>query len=293
MNKLPKNEASFLLRNKLTLILATMTVLLIGGGLFAFQKFFAQKQALVEDQQVEEIDLPFAADGPFALLFPRNDGNALVLNLKRTGLYDKISYELAYNTEGVDRGVVGDINTKDKKGEYTQEILFGTCSRNVCKYDKDVENGTLTLHIRKGKEAYRMVTGWHLQRPDIALGVLTSGDSHFTLKTDSNNNKLSMVKFTIINDLSGAPKLPEGKEVTGKIYAVNTVVGKSLPQGIVTIELADNPASDSKVARYDEAQNKWIEYDTKTEGGKLISTVDGTGAFAVLSARELRSSSKK
>lgn len=271
-----------LISNKLNLILIGIVVLLIVGGFFAYQRFAASKAS---QEVVEEIDLPFDPEGPYALLLPRRDGNALLLNIKRTASYDEISYELAYSAEGIDRGVMGSIDTKSRKGEYEQEILFGTCSKNVCKYDKDVENGTLTLRIRKGNQAYRMITQWHLQKPDIALGVLTSGDNHLTYRIGSSGGDLSLLKFTIINDLSGAPKLPDGKTVVGKVYGINTPEAKSLPGGSVTIELAENPPSESKIARFDEIKNKWVEFETKTSGSTLTSTTDGGGVFTVLTPK--------
>ena len=245
-----------LLGNKTNLILISLVILLLAGGFFAYQKFVVQGAS---QQVAEEVDLPFDAEGPYALLLPRRDGNALVLRIKRTASYDNISYELAYTSEGIDRGVMGTIKTDDRKGEYEQEILFGTCSKNVCKYDKDVENGTLTLHIRKGNLAYRMVTQWHLQKPDVALGVLASGDGHLTYKLSSSAGDLSLLKFTIINDLSGAPKLPDGKVVVGKVYGINTPEAKSLYPGAVSIEQAEAPSQDSKIARFDEGKNGWVE----------------------------------
>lgn len=243
-----------------------------------YQKFIAKSQL---EQDIEEVDLPFDPEGPYALLFPRRDGNALTLNIKRTASYDSITYELAYSSEGIDRGVMGSINTQEKKGEYNQDILFGTCSKNVCKYDKDVENGTLTLHIKKDKQAFKMTTLWHFQKPDIALGVLSSGDNHLIYRINKGVD-LSLIKFTIINDLSGAPKLPEGKEVLGKVYGVNTPEAKSLPAGQVTIELAGNAPALSKIARFDEAGNRWVEYDTKIDAGKLTAQAEGGGIFTVL-----------
>ena len=154
--------------HKITAILATVLLIFFVGGYLAFQKINSSSQV------VEEIDLPFDPEGPYALLFPRRDGNAVVLNIKRTSSYDSISYDLAYTSaidetkivgskildEGeeqakggsIDRGVSGTIDTKEKKGEYEQEILFGTCSKNVCKYDQGVENGTLVLKIKKGNK---------------------------------------------------------------------------------------------------------------------------------------------
>lgn len=283
------------LRNKLTLGLIFFIVLILGLGFLGYQKFIAS-----DSGPIEEVELSFDIEGPYALLIPRRDGNALILNLKRTASYDSISYELAYSadadeiaikgkktdegesTGSIERGVIGEIDTKQKKGEYEQEILFGTCSKNVCKYDKGVEYGTLTLHIRKGKEAYRMITQWHLEQPDVALGILTSGDDHFTYSIkDTSREDLSLIGYTIINGLTGAPKLPEGKDLSSKVYALNTPIAKDLMAGDITLELSDNPWEGATLARYTE-KSGWEEIETKKEGHKLSGRVSGGGIFAVL-----------
>lgn len=292
--------------NKITAILVIAVVVLGIGGLMGFKTLTSKPSA-----PVPEVDLSFDAEGPYALLFPRRDGNALNLDLKRTASYDSITYELAYtslpddstigddssapkrvisadsgdgssNTQSIDRGVVGTIETKDKKGEYEQEILFGTCSKNVCKYDKGVENGTLTMHIRKGNVAYKMITEWHLQQPDVALGVLTSGDSHFVYKMDSKKVDLTLAGYSIINDLTGLPKLPDNTTVVGKVYAVNVPLAKELPAGQISIELANNPPAGTKIARFDESKNTWDMLDTTYANGKLTSNAPTAGIFAVL-----------
>lgn len=298
----------FLVTHKITVILGIVVLALIFGGVIFYKNFNDQKNV-----DVPEVDLPFDAEGPYAILYPRRDGNALILSLKRTASYDNISYELAYTSraddttvttagkkvspapktdEGdsssgaIDRGVVGNIDTKDKKGEYEQEILFGTCSKNVCKYDKGVENGTLTLHIKKGNKAYRMSTQWHLQKPDVALGLLTSGDGHLSYKLDGNRQVLTVLDYSIVNDLTGVPKLPEGKQVLGKVYSLNVSRAKTLPAGTVTFELAENPPSDAKLERYDSSQSKWIEIDAKLEGSKFTGKSDTGGIFAVLTPKK-------
>lgn len=297
------NSLYFLKTHRVTFFLCVFIFLLLIGSFFAYQRFFASQNR----GPVEEVDLIFDAEGPYALLLPRRDGNALILNLKRTSSYDSISYELAYTSKvdesvvegskikdedsgsevgSIDRGVVGNIDVAQKKGEYEQEILFGTCSKNVCKYDKGVENGTLTLHITKGKQAFRMITQWHLQQPDVALGVITSGDSHFTYKTMATREELNTTGYVITNDVTGVPKLPDGKTVSGKVYALNTPTAKTLSKGTVTIEMAENPSGEAKIARYDVGQNKWIEMDTKIEGSKLTASADGAGIFAVLTPKK-------
>ncbi len=297
---------NFVIAHKITVALGVVLVVALLGGLIAFQRIISSK----DSGSVDEVDLPFDPEGPFALLHPRRDGNALVLNLTRTASYDSISYELAYTSKpdsitnatpsaaqtdeggdssqpgSIDRGVVGNINTKDRKGEYEQEVLFGTCSKNVCKYDQGVENGTLTLHIKKGKQAYRMVTQWHLQKPDVALGKLSSGDGHFMDKLDADRAGLTVLGYTIINDLSGAPKLPEGKGILGKVYSLNAPVAKEVTSGQVSIELADNAPADAKIARYDSSQNKWVELDTKTSGSTLTAKAEKGGIFTVLTSKK-------
>ncbi|MCL5783792.1 MAG: hypothetical protein M1142_00340 [Patescibacteria group bacterium] len=273
-------------KHRLNFILIVGIIFFIAGGFFAYQKFFNKQVTQAADSDVQETDLAFDPERAYALLSPRRDGNAAVLDLKRTASYQQISYELTYMSEGIDRGVMGKIDTNQKRGEYQQEILFGTCSKNICKYDTGVENGTLTLHIKRDNQAFRMVTQWHLQQPDVVLGVLTSGDNHFTYKIDPDSTDLSLIKYTIINDLSGMPKLESNKTVVGKVYAVNAPSARDLPAGTVTVELADNPTPDSKIAKFDDAQNKWVEYDTKIDGSKLTASVDGGGIFAVLTPQK-------
>lgn len=287
--------------NKVTAGLIGLVAILLLGGIIGLMVLTAPD---LEKLPVEEVELDFDPQGPYAILNPRSDGNALVLNLFRVSEYKKINYELVYSSLGsaadeaagpVDRGATGLVETKDKKNEYRQEILFGTCSQGFtsgnehCIFDKGVENGTLALKIEKTPQRgdkkrviYKMLTTWHLQRPDVSLGEISSGDAHFVYKTDSPREELSTTAYSIVNDLTGAPKLPEGKQVTGKVYALNVPNTRNLPKGMVTIELSDDAPQDAKIYRYIEGQNKWMELDTKTEGSMLKAESESGGIFAVL-----------
>lgn len=285
----PAQKIRAFFNNRTNLILFLALLLIIVVGFLGFKAIGGNKSKQVP---LQEVDLSFDPEGPYALLYPRRDGNALVLNIKRVSAYDAISYELAYQSDGIDRGVQGNIDTKNKKNEYTQEILFGTCSTvdtyNIkhCVFDPNVENGTLTLKIQQGRILYKMITQWHLQKPDVALGALTSGDGHFTDKLTDDRQGLALIGFTIINDLSGAPKLPEGKEVLGKVYSLNASVAKEVKSGQVSIELADKPPAEAKIARYDSSQNKWTLLDTKiASGSALVADTDRGGIFTVLTAK--------
>jgi hypothetical protein len=282
-----RDRLNALLSNKTNLILIAALVMILGVTVVGYNKIFNR-----QSQAIPEVDLAFDPDGPYAILKPRNDGNALVLNIKRVAEYQSISYDLEYQSNGIDRGVHGDLKKEsgEKKSEYSQEILFGTCSQGYtsgtahCVFDPNVENGTLTLHIRKEKVAYRMIVAWHMQKPDVALGTITSGDGHFVYKTKAPREDLVILAYTIVNDLSGVPKLPQDRDVSGKVYAFNVPNTKSFPKGEVTIELASNPGNDAKIGRFTESLGNWTLLDTKSASSSSTfqASAEGDGIFAVL-----------
>lgn len=295
-----KDKVKTFLSNKVNLALVIALVVILSGAAFAVNRFL---QVDPTKLPVEEIDMAFEADGPYAIIEPRRDGNAINLNIFRTSAYDSINYELAYQSAGstaeegvglVDRGVQGTIEAKDKKSEYRQEILFGTCSKGDtfstlhCVFDKNVENGSLVLRIKKPYESgdktqviYKMNTNWHLQRPEVALGAITSTDNHFQYKTTAPEDELELVGFTIVNDLSGSPKLPDGKKVFGRVYAFTLPTAKTFPAGDLTIELMENPPAEAQIGRYNESGNSWDLLQTKVENGKVTAPAPGAGIFAV------------
>jgi hypothetical protein len=296
-----------LVQKNLTVVLVLVVILLVGGG-FGLYKSLSGEDCVPSE---EETDITFDPEGIYALLLPRSDGNALNLNLKRTGQYSSISYELAYRAasdsvanvtptgdgesgmtsdQGIDRGVVGDIKVDKKAPEYNQEILFGTCSKNVCKYDKGVENGTLTVHLTGDCGKQRMATSWRIQNLDIALGKITSGDNHFIYQVASdsaktaeeNRNELVRVGYSIVNEVTSVPKLPNGKTVFEKVYTLNVPEAKTLSKGDVMIETADNIPGNAKLGLYIDEKNDWQILESKVEGSKITAMAPQDGIFAIL-----------
>ncbi len=264
-------------------------ILLLTGGAFFVNNLFGRSEN--QNGPIQEMDVTFDPEGPYILLVPRKDGNALYITFKRISTYDEFSYAIAYtDKEGIDRGA-GDLETwipiEKGRTDYEQEILFGTCSKNVCKYDEGVENGTLVVRIKKGNKVSKISSKWHLQQPDIALGNLTSGDNHFSYKTTADRQLLAITGFSIINDITGAPKLPDGKEVRGFVYALNVPLARKMSsEGEIIMELAEDPGSEAKIARYSEAEGKWTEYETKNSSGTLTAKATGEGIYAVLAPKK-------
>ncbi len=279
------------LANRTNLILVVILTLILGTAMFGIWKIFLSPKG---PEVLEEIELTFNPDGPYAMLIPRRDGNAINLNIFRISEYEAFSYQISYSDEeGIERGA-GDLNTWVKvekgKGDHEQEILLGTCSQGFstgnehCVFDKGVENGNLILRFKKDKKAYVVKTTWHLQKPDVALGKITSSEDHFKYETKAEREELATVAFSLVHDLIGSPKLPEGKQVVGNVYAFNLPITKTFPKGDVMIELVDKPGVDAKIYRYVEADNKWEELNTKIDGNLLKVQASGAGIFAVLRA---------
>jgi hypothetical protein len=86
----------------------------------------------------------------------------------------------------------------------------------------------------------------------------------------------------MVNDLTGAPKLPNGKKAFGKVYAFTLPTAKTFPAGDLTIELIENAPAEAQIARYNEGANSWDVLETKVENAKLSAKAPGAGIFAVL-----------
>lgn len=63
----------------------------------------------------------------------RSDRRALIVNFSNLGVVSSFSYELNYDSNGIPQGVAGTVTPKGE-GSTQRELLFGTCSRNVCRY---------------------------------------------------------------------------------------------------------------------------------------------------------------
>jgi len=55
-----------------------------------------------------------------------------------------VDYELVYTSKGLQRGVIGTYFVSKGKAN----LLLGSCSSGVCKYDKEISDGQLTIKYR-------------------------------------------------------------------------------------------------------------------------------------------------
>lgn len=77
----------------------------------------------------------------------RNDRKALIINFGNLHNATSVSYTLVYKTSGQEEGVGGTISQVGNSA--TRELLFGTCSGNVCRYHTHITNARLEVTYTK------------------------------------------------------------------------------------------------------------------------------------------------
>lgn len=145
------------------LLLACFLVLLL---LFVFFIRSQKKETPGETKKektstIISIDKLPESERPIVSLTSRPDGRELTLSIENLKNIKTVEYELVYLTEGVQRGVIGSVSLKQGETSLSRNLLLGTCSRGVCRYDKDVTGGTLTVIFRNQK-TYKFVKDFNL-----------------------------------------------------------------------------------------------------------------------------------
>ncbi|MBI4038423.1 hypothetical protein HY384_00535 [Candidatus Daviesbacteria bacterium] len=76
---------------------------------------------------------------------PRLRGDKKALNVYYSNLQNasSVSYLLTYKTASQDEGAMGTLNSKTSNTSV--ELLFGTCSKNVCRYHTGIHDAKLDV----------------------------------------------------------------------------------------------------------------------------------------------------
>src|SRR5258708_1400797 len=91
---------------------------------------------------------------PISVRF-RGDRLAIIATFSNINSFTSVSYTLSYLSRGIPQGVVGTIYNTDPN--QTKEILFGTCSNGICRYDTGITNArfTVTTTLNSGLKVRR------------------------------------------------------------------------------------------------------------------------------------------
>lgn len=245
-----------------------MVMLLVVGVVFFFVQKGKKNPPQKQSQNEEIMTEATIEDKPYVVLIPREDGKELTLEISNLKDLSVIEYELVYLSQGLSRGVVGSI---EYQGEVSvsRKILLGSCSKNVCKYDEGVEEGTLTLRLRGPGSTKKFTADFHLQK---GAKELTSVEGNFKLTSNITGGAFYLTMNTI-----GLPKTIEGKVVSGP-YGVFTSGPRVMKTGKVELTLSEAKTS-PKVYFWN--GKSWIEkpaeYDTEKK--TVSAPIDSLGVF--------------
>ncbi|MBI2337719.1 hypothetical protein HYU95_00900 [Candidatus Daviesbacteria bacterium] len=83
----------------------------------------------------------------------RSDRRALIINFSNLQNATAVSYLLTYKTSTQDEGAMGSLNL-DGSATARNELLFGTCSKNVCRYHTGIKDAKLDISytLKNGKK---------------------------------------------------------------------------------------------------------------------------------------------
>lgn len=73
----------------------------------------------------------------------RGDRRAIIAVFNNINAFQSISYILTYSGNGIPQGVTGNITPGDNTT--TREIIFGTCSNGICRYDRNITNAKFII----------------------------------------------------------------------------------------------------------------------------------------------------
>ncbi|MDO8658764.1 MAG: hypothetical protein Q7K55_08535 [Candidatus Levybacteria bacterium] len=92
-------------------------------------------------------------------IFPklRRDRKALNVSFSNLSFAKSVEYSLIYQTGDREEGAGGSINMQTEKNGATRELLFGTCSKNDCRYHANIKNMRLEVisDLKTGKKTIR------------------------------------------------------------------------------------------------------------------------------------------
>jgi hypothetical protein len=257
---------------KKNILIAIIVVVVLALGIVTAFLIKGRNASKIEVEPEEEgvlIETPLK-ERPYVTLTPRADGKEFTLEISRFGDAETIEYELVYLSQGLSRGVVGSVEVKGESS-ISRDLLLGTCSRNVCKYDEGVEEGTLTLRFRSEEGTRKLTADFHLQQGDDDL---TSVDEKFTL-----SGNFSPTTFYITMSTVGLPEELEEGEIVAGPYGVFTAGSTAAKKSTLTITLPED-SSEAKLFFFDGRNSG--EEEAEIEDNELTATVDSLGTFFVI-----------
>jgi hypothetical protein len=231
---------------------------------------------------VEKNVLEFSEENPYIYLVPRVDGHALNLYVSRFGEAKHLEYELTYKVGTQLQGAIGRFDLEGERAG-PEEILLGTCSKGVCKYDEGVESGKISVKFlyKDIREEKTWETEFNLQEISWQEAKISSLDGKFIFNIPS--GAISRSTFLVTMPLVGLPERL-GRKITGVPYSIFTPATlRFIEEAVVSFLFFSLPDDFENLAIFGWDGEKWVEYKTTADAinNKLTAKVDYLTSFVV------------
>lgn len=244
-NKLMKKYLPFLA------IVGILVVLL--SGYLVIRSRQKQNNTNTQTPEVEVAQAPIN-QRPFVSLIPSSDAHRLVLKVINLNNIKTVEYELVYQVNDQQRGVIGSIETGGNSS-IEKEMLLGSCSKNVCKYDEGVSEGAITLRLRTPEGVVKYEAPFHLQKMPEAKNKLSLGEEDFVF-----NGTLKKGVYYLSMNTVGIPK-DSPQEIVGSSYGIFPSDGSSL---LGKVKIKNTEADTLKLLGWNSKTASWGEIDSST-----------------------------
>ncbi len=253
-----------------------VVLLLIVVSFFLFFRG-GQEQNVAEQATAEkQVEPPEIQARPFFTFSPRGDGRAIQISISGISSEQEIDYEITYTTAaGLTQGIGGPVAQELGQTFYTREHIFGTCSKNVCTYDKGIGNGKWRATIAKGLETYELAGVWKLQSlgtQSLKLGL----DGKFELQVEPATFSKSV--FVIIAENSSLPKnLPSGVRLVSGSFTITPAETVSFKKP-AKVSFVGGSAANFEILQISSQSPDWTTLQT-SESSAATSTL---GTFVLV-----------
>ncbi len=131
------------MKNKQLLIIgAVVLVLVVAVGIFFVTKKKAAQEGTGPEITTEEQSVTLKPEDIGLSLEPTANNQEVMMKITDLTKFDSLEYEMNYDAivdgETVPRGAIGSAEVKPGEKEISRKITIGTCSANVCRFDKGV-----------------------------------------------------------------------------------------------------------------------------------------------------------
>jgi len=251
-------------------------VLLVIGSWWFFIRPKKIEAPVQPARKMEEINKITLSERPFVTLTPREDGKEVNLVIDRVKNATMVEYEMEYQAASLIQGVFGTIDFTTEPVPVSKDLLFGSCSKGKCRYDKGVSGGSLTLRFEGGSAPFALKSDFNLQQMFDRQGKFVSKDSRATL--DVGVKGLADKTFVIVSGTMGLPTDIDGEVIAGP-YSFLAATSLTLKNATITIQSKDD-LTGAKLMFWN--GKTLAELKSTVTDGKIAAPVTGLGTFLVV-----------